>query len=346
VTADDRCPVLVINPLRRTLAHYEDELLETLTHSGALAVAIADTVPGDFVTGALDRVAVGARIVWERMRMAHSVSGQIVIVTWPLFGYLDPLTLRGLARHNVVYLIVHDPVAMRRSFCHSAWARRLFKAALHHRSIKILYHTAHAQQVGVSATGVKGIVVPHPVRLEPSRTNQSCVGRTSRPVVRVLGQYKHTRSLTALSAIADEAAGSCELEIHGLGWPDIHGWKVADRFVPEHEFTTLVQSSDCVVIAYDSFFQSGVAARCLEAGVPVVAPVNEHVAQLYGADWAGTAHDATDWYGALLRALSVGPISIQSRRISVARDIGSAWSGVLSTRSRTRNPRRKNILSL
>jgi hypothetical protein len=326
----DCSAVLVINPLKHTLAHYEGELLETLNHSGHNAVEIADTVPGDGVRGPLHRVAVAARTVRERMRMARSVSGQIVIVVWPLFGYLEPLTLMRLARHNTVYIVVHDPSPLRRSYGQSPWARWLFKVVVHHRRFRVLYHTEHAQRVGARDSGVKGVVVPHPMRLVPSRTDEPHGRTASRPVVRVLGQYKHTRSLTALITIADQAAGLCELEIHGRGWPDVRGWTVMDRFVPEHEFAALVESSDCVVIPYDLFFQSGVAVRCLEAGVPVVAPRHEHIAQLYGDDWSGTVRDVSDWYDALVRALAVDAAEIRSRRLCVAQGIRSAWQELLS----------------
>jgi hypothetical protein len=329
----DYCPVLVINPLRNTLAHYEAELIETLTHSGCHAVEIADTVQGDFVKGPLHRVAVAARTVRERMRLARSVSGQIVIVVWPLFGYLEPLTLMRLARHNTVYIVVHDPLPMRRSYGQSFWARQLFKAAIDRRSMRVLYHSAHAQRVGASVNGVKGIVVPHPVRPVPSRTDEAHGRAPSRPMVRVLGQYKHTRSLPALTMIADRAAGSYELEIHGRGWPEVRGWTVMDRFVPDDEFTALVASSDCVIIPYGNFFQSGVAVWCFEAGVRVVAPHHEHIAQLYGDDWAGAVRDASDWYDALVRALAVDADEIRSRHLRVAHEISSGWQDLLSTGS-------------
>lgn len=322
--------VLVINPLKLTLAHYEGELLETLNRSGQDAVEIAETVTGDGITGPRERVAVAARTVWQRMRMARSVRGRTVIVIWPLFGYLDALTWMRLARRNTVYMVMHDPSPLRHTYGQSVWARRLFKTAVHHRRIQVLYHTAHAQRVGADINGVSGAVVPHPVGLLPARTEVPQIRATSRPVIRVLGQYKHTRSLTALTAIADQAAGSCDLEIYGRRWPQVPGWIVMDQFVPEHEFSALLESSDCVVIPYDSFFQSGVAVRCLEAGVSVVAPHHEHIAELYGDDWAGTVRDASDWYDALERALAVDAAEIRSRHLSVVLEVHGAWRELLS----------------
>jgi hypothetical protein len=322
---------VIINPLRHTLAHYEGELLETLTHSVRNAVEIVDTVAGDGVAGSRDRLAIAARTVRQRIRMARSISGQIIIVVWPIFGYLEPLTLMRLARHNTVYIVVHDPSPLRHTYGQSVWARRLFKAAIHRGMIRVLYHTMHAQRVGAHNNGVRGVVVPHPIRLKPLSADEPRRRTAARPVVRVLGQHKNTRSLTALTAIADQTAGSYELEIHGRGWPQVPGWTVTDRFVPEDEFTALVESSDCVVIPYDSFFQSGVAVRCLETGVPVVAPHHEHIAQLYGDDWAGTVRNVSDWYDALIRALAVDAAEIRSRHLLVAQEVRGAWQELLST---------------
>lgn len=327
--------VLIVNPLKHTLAHYEGELLETLNQCGVSDVEIADTVAGDGVTGPFHRVTIAARTVRDRIAMAHAVHRQIVIVVWPLFGYLEPLTLLGLARSNIVYIVMHDPSPLRRSYGQSRWARGLFKALLRHRNLRILYHTAHAQRVGISNNGVEGTVVPHPMRLLPSGTDVQLRRTASRPMVRVLGQYKDTRSLTALSVLADRAAGLCEFEIHGRGWPEVAGWKVVDRFVPEHEFAFLVESSDCVVIPYDLFFQSGVAVRCLEAGVPVVAPRHEHIGELYGADWAGTVRDESDWYDALMRALAADVADLRTRRLGVMRASRLAWQELLSSGSDT-----------
>jgi hypothetical protein len=144
----------------------------------------------------------------------------------------------------------------------------------------------------------------------------------------VLGRYKNTRSLDALAAIAEQAADSCDLEIYGRGWPRLRGWSVSDRFVPEAEFAALVHTSDCVVIPYDHFFQSGVAVRCLEAAVPVVAPKHEHIAQLFGEEWVGTVRYG-DWYSALVRALAVETAAITARRQVAETMIRDAWDDLL-----------------
>jgi hypothetical protein len=271
--------------------------------------------------------------------MGRSIRGCIIIVVWPLFGYFEPLTLLGLARSNRVYIVVHDPTPLRRSFGHSRLARLVFKVTAQRRNIRILYHTEHARRVGVQVNGVTGDVVPHPVLM--TRRDDDHIGPPdpTRPVVRVLGQNKQTRSLAALKLIAAKAAGVLTLEIYGRAWPAIPGWIVVDGFVSEEEFRSLLQTSDCVVIPYDSFFQSGVAARCLEAGVRVVAPRHEHIAELYGDDWPGTVRDASDWHDAMLRALAIDNAHIHARRAQVVRDVQQAWAEALATVRSGHRPR-------
>jgi hypothetical protein len=234
-----------------------------------------------------------------------------------------------VARRNTVYIIVHDPSPLRRSYDQSRWAKQLFKAATRLASVKILYHTELAQQVGDRRTGVRGAVVPHPIRLDWTPTGERRGLGVRRPVVRVLGQYKQTRSLSALAEIADKAAGLYDLEIHGRGWPQVQGWSVQDHFVPEDKFTDLVQSSDCVIIPYDLFFQSGVAVRCLEVGVPIVAPFHEHIVQLYGDDWVGVVRDEAGWHNALAAALAVDAAAIFARRRHLAQTTSCAWRNLL-----------------
>ncbi|MFC7673171.1 glycosyltransferase [Mycolicibacterium sp. GCM10028919] len=322
-------PTLIVNPLKRTLAHYEKELMEILVECGSETVGYVDCVPGDGVAGPADRMSIALRTVTERIKLSHNVSEQTIIVIWPLFGYLEPLTLLGLARRNEVFIVVHDPLPLRRSYGQSRFARELFKLALHHPRLHVLYHTTLAQQVGVRVNGVAGAVVPHPIRLRQTAAGRPVRTRAARPVVRVLGQYKETRSMTALAGLGAHASTFCDLEIHGMGWPGVPGWTVSDRFVPEHDFARLVEKSDCIVIPYDSFYQSGVAVRCLESGVPLIAPRHEHIEQLYGVDWAGIVEDASDWHDALTRALAVDQVTLQRRYSSVAGRTVRAWEALL-----------------
>lgn len=322
--------VFIINPLKQTLAHYERELIETLEQSVDGHLEVIDTVAGDGVRGSLDRVKVALQAVYERLLMARGLREEVIVVIWPLFGYLEPLTLMRLARRNDVYIVVHDPSPLRRSYGGSKVAGSIFTAALRRGRFHIVYHTAVAQGVGIARTGIVGAVVPHPLSGETVDTS-TCRAwdNNRRPTVRVLGQYKPARSLTALTTIAENAAGRYSLEIYGRGWPDVPGWSVAAEFVPENDFARLIMSSDCVVIPYHLFFQSGVAVRCLEAAVPVVAPRHEHIAQLYGSDWPGTVQDDSDWYSAVARVLSVERCHIEMRHRRAMHEVHDAWRTLL-----------------
>jgi hypothetical protein len=156
--------ILVINPLKSTLAHYERELIETLNYSARAAVELAESVPGDNMKGAVTRIVTAVRTVRERTKLARIERSRVIIVVWPLFGYLEPLTLMQLAKRNTVYLVVHDPLPLRQSYGQSKLARKLFRKMTERFDIKVVYHTAHAQKIGVDNNGVEGVVVPHPIR--------------------------------------------------------------------------------------------------------------------------------------------------------------------------------------
>jgi hypothetical protein len=322
----------VINPLGSTFQHYERELSDTLRYAGYSEIEIAQTVSGDQISGNLDRVWTALRTIAERARMSRTIRGRIVIIAWPLFGYLDPLTYLRLARLNQVFIVVHDPIPLRRSFGHSLVSRFIFKVVVARCGIRVLYHTQQAQQVGSRLNGVSGDIVPHPVLMKSADTG-STPDASSRPLIRVLGQYKPTRSLSALKLIAAKSADDLTLEIYGRGWPHVDGWTVFDGFLPEDQFDVMLQTSNCIVIPYELFFQSGVAARCLELGVRVVAPRHEHITELFGHDWPGIVRDPTDWADAIVRALAIDTAAIQARRAVVRSRVLREWSAVLRLES-------------
>ncbi|WP_124389313.1 hypothetical protein [Rhodococcus wratislaviensis] len=321
--------IVVIDPLNRTLRHYEQELLDTLRHAGYEAVEVPHTVQGEGASGVSEKIRISLSSVIERIRLGHTMSSRVIIVAWPLFGYFDPLTLVTLTRSNRVFIVLHDPWPLRNAYGYSRVARFAFKAVVARRNVQVLYHTHLAQEVGGRMTGVTGSIVPHPILMRSTTPGTAPEGPSRHPRIRVLGQYKQARSIAALEHIAVANNDHLSLEIYGRGWPSVPGWKLVDHFIPEDEFETAVQTSDCVVIPYDSFFQSGVAARCLELGVRVVAPLHEHIVELFGADWPGIVRNESDWLAAIQRALTVDSVEIRARRDSVRREIQRAWSGAL-----------------
>lgn len=321
--------LFVINPLNSTLRHYERELVDTLKLAGYQQVSLIPTVEGEGITSTPQRIRIAVASLVERVRLGYSVHGRTVIITWPLFGYLDPWTLWRLCRGNRVFIVFHDPTPLRRTYGHSPRSRRLFKWVVSATCTDVIYHTELAQRTGIEMSGVTGVVVPHP--LAASSTDESVVAPPPEmhSTVRVLGQNKLTRAITPLEEIASHRSAQLRLEIHGRGWPAVEGWAVTEGFVSEADFEGLIRTADCVVIPYDSFFQSGVAARCLEHGVRIVAPHHEHIIELYGADWPGLVRDENDWYAAVSRALAADPGHLANRADEVRKDIACKWSAAL-----------------
>ena len=319
----------ILNPLRLTLLHYEHEMVDTLKLAGYSRVQVIPTTNGEGVTGATQRLRIMLASLIERVKLGFSMRGQTVIVVWPLFGYLDPWTLWSLCYSNRVFMVMHDPTPLRKAYGYSRISRRLFKWIVGMTNIQVVYHTALAMEVGVEMCGIAGVVVPHPMSAVNTDRPGISESAESRCTVRVLGQYKKTRAIAPLEHIAAQEADDLLLEVHGRGWPSVAGWQVSARFVPEAEFDMLIASSDCIVIPYDTFFQSGVAVRSLELGVPVVGPRHEHIVELYGSDWPGLVRDETDWHAAVLRAVATDAGKLEKRADDVRVKASHAWSEIL-----------------
>jgi hypothetical protein len=319
--------IFVLNPLASTLRHYEIELVDTLNLAGYQRVEIIPTVEGEGVTSAAQRIKIAVASLIQRVKLGYSMRGGIIVVIWPLFGYLDPLTLWSLCRANRVLMVFHDPTPLRRSYGQSRLSRRVCKWVVQATNTQVLYHTELAQKIGIEVSGIVGKVVPHPLAAASSDESLSPPD-TSSPI-RVLGQHKLTRTIKPLHDISARVGSRLALEIHGRGWPAVPGWAVTDAFVSEAEFDELVRTSSCVVSPYSSFFQSGVAARCLERGVRIVAPRHEHIVELYGVDWPGLVEDDNDWDTAVLRALETETEALAFRAAEVRQQFARDWASAL-----------------
>jgi hypothetical protein len=64
--------------------------------------------------------------------------------------------------------------------------------------------------------------------------------------------------------------------------------------------------AECVLVPYRDYYQSDVAVRAVEAGVPVVGLRHEFIVSLLGADWPGLveAPHAEAWIHAIIAARS------------------------------------------
>ncbi|WP_125776228.1 hypothetical protein [Antribacter gilvus] len=313
----------MVNPIPGVLGHFEHELRTVLSAAGATSVVVRAGAPIEGLS-AVRKVGVTLGTVVGRLALRAEASGTLVL--WPAFGYLDALTWIARARRTPVLLLVHDVQPLRPQLGYSRTARRLFAWAVHRSRVQPVCLTTAAADELRSLTGVTPIVVPHPVA-RPAPTPTELPDRTRRPV-RVLGQHKTAREVSSLHAIATGLGGACALEIKGRGWGEVSGWDVDSRFLSDEEFDSAIATSGCLVLPYARFYQSGVAVRALEHGVPVVARRHPHLEELFGASWPGFVEDE-DWPAAVRRALSLSRTSILQRREHVIDVVVRSWSAVL-----------------
>ncbi|MFJ6162581.1 hypothetical protein ACIQGM_17060 [Pseudarthrobacter sp. NPDC092200] len=180
-----------------------------------------------------------------------------------------------------------------------------------------LVHSDEAAQAMAAVGLAEGLAqVPHPM-LPPAGAAKDphLSGQCGkRPRIRVLGQYKADRDLDLLKSLANRLGTKFDLDIVGRGWPSVEGWHVDARFVPEDELEELIVSSDTIVIPYKRFYQSGIAMRALEHGVPIVGRIGTSLEKLYGpqsrllvaADHALPGQEVGAWVSAIEYAMGQG----------------------------------------
>jgi GT2 family glycosyltransferase len=266
----------VINPLGAALRHYESEILSILGENGHHFSSSRILEPS--ANG-------GSALRWLRdyihaLLVARKANkSEFLLVLWPVLGYLDIVIFRmlGIKRAR---LVMHDPRPLVNARGYSVAARLL--ASKFAGSTALVAHSPKAVTVLEDDVPQFPItLLPHPI-LEPMAGSN--MSGSLMPRIRVLGQYKRDRDLDALRAVGLALGGSARLEILGRGWPLVEGWQVAEGFVPEDELVTMFAESDAVVIPYKNFYQSGIAIRALEAGVPFVGPRDSVLADVVGRD--------------------------------------------------------------
>lgn len=302
--------VLLVNPLPSALGHYESALRRTLRDAGVTAeVSGATSVEVD--GGRWQRIARLARLLWERARFRTTADA--VVVLWPAIGFLDVFTWILASRRVNIVIVVHDPTPLRRQVGLSAHSRRLAKSLVKRSRVTLVFHTRLAADV-FSTDQRETPTLRHPV------VASEAPGRSD-GALRVLGQYKPARDLAAIERLA---AAPPPLQILGRGWPRLAGWDVSDRYLEEDELHRALETARAVAIPYTAFFQSGIAARAFELGVPVVARPHEHIQEMYGDDWPGLVV-ADDWLSAEARAAAVDRELILRRARAYAQLAGREW---------------------
>jgi GT2 family glycosyltransferase len=295
-------PTFVVNPLAAALHHYQAELLTVLEDADTATSVLAIPEPS---TG------VGGRVSWlvrylaalARAGVSTRRSRGRLLVVWPVLGYLDLVLLRAAAGRRG-FLVVHDPVPLVTAVGYGRFARRT--GVRLGAGVRVIVHSETARRALDPALPDELVsVLPHPI-LSPHERLIPATSHDSKPVIRVLGQYKPDRDLDALSVVAESFRDSAVLEIHGRGWPAVDGWSVQPHFVSESEMDALIASGDVVLISYGRFFQSGIAIRCLEHGTPVVGPAGSSLEDLYGSNSPLLVHDRDDWPRAVGHAINGG----------------------------------------
>lgn len=301
----------LVNPLPSTLNHYEEAMRVLLAEAGVTT----EVVPCPSVevgSSGKSKVTLAIASAWSRAKLLARPKG-VVIGLWPALGLFECLLyLPASVRHEVL-LIVHDPIPIRAQFGYSRVAKLVARLCTHlSPQLRLVTHTEIAAIDLHDSFGCQSLRLPHPLA-QVIKANELPLRNADR-VVRVLGQYKPTRSLEPLLVLGREQWAGIRFEILGRGWPQVEGWSVVDDFLEEDEFDRRIRTASCVVIPYARFYQSGVAARCAELGVPIAGPRHEHLEELYGRDWPGLVSEDDDWSNAVMAAL-------KSDRHDITRDM-------------------------
>jgi hypothetical protein len=309
--------VVVVNPLGGALHHYSNKLLQTLAAAGVDATAITVFEPsvsgGSRKKWLLDYLAALARARRLRRR------GGRVLVTWPVLGHWDRVLIRFLSGRQRGMVVMHDPRPLVAAVGYSPISVRLSRVLAPRTSLMV--HSELAED-DLSSQHLRSTLLPHPIV-----ASQNVRMKTEVAVVRVLGQWKPDRDIALLSDLVAHLP-NIALEIVGRGWPAVAGWKVRNEFVTEEELDELVISSTVVLIPYQRYYQSGIAARALELAVPVVGRKKE-LASMTGDDYpflVDAPFQTESWLSAIGAAMLSDERHLEDVRSDVASRALHAWS--------------------
>ena len=293
---------ILLNPLPSALKHYEAALTATLASDLSIrAIRVSIESPSD--TPAVRRVA--TKLLAAARLILSAIGCHTTVVLWPTFGLAEPFLWRAVPGMGRRFILIHDPVPLRRQVGFSGLAARMGRWGSRGKRITVVAHTDLAADVLRSRGFTVGAVVGHPVM---SRSISRRVGAGTKTAL-VAGQYKTARDLDLLRGLCERLGDSWKLQVKGRGWPALDGWEVDSRFLTEHELHVAISAAAVVVLPYKHYFQSGIATRAFELGVPVAAERHEFVESLFGSDWPGLvkAPGAEGWCDAINAAAKAQP---------------------------------------
>lgn len=263
----------LVNPLPRALSHYERETIETSRRIG-LDLTSRPYVAVEGLEGAVAKLS-----ALSRAMRAPRISGvdDVTLVLWPALGLLEPALWNGSDSTPVI--VVHDPEPLRSQVGFGRLSRMIAARSWGSRAV-IVSHSKEASAVlGRVLPRNRVISVDHPV-LTHQQQHQRVPG-----LVLVAGQYKPVRDTDLLARLgpALRSRGYTPL-IAGSGWPEVPGWDIDRRFVPEEELERLLGAAEVVLLPYRKYFQSGITLRALEMGTVTVGARSSFAESVFGAD--------------------------------------------------------------
>jgi hypothetical protein len=309
----------LVNPIGAGLAHYTKSLDHVLQSCGVSTYRVDVTEPSSADYGKMRWLL--DYFFQIRRRIAHD-DPEALIAAWPAIGYWDLPVLAMIAGRRSVYMVMHDPQPLVYARGYGTIAKAL---ARRQRGVAIVAHSPEAVRVIASEAGMPRVFEAlHPM-LEPRQAPQQAGAHQN---IRVLGQYKVDRDIGGLERLAANAPPNWRLEIIGRGWPTVSGWHIRSEFVAEEDFDELVHTSHAVVIPYSRFFQSGVAIRALEWGVPVVGPHASSLRIALGDDCPWLVRDG-DWATAVGAAVQEDRDGVLGRAWNLYTRVIKDWSSML-----------------
>ncbi|MGY4712359.1 glycosyltransferase [Mycolicibacterium sp. CBM1] len=292
-------PVRIYSPLHKVSEHFVERLVESLEGGGVTTERLRSR-DGEVGGDKLAKVCALGAHVWNARR--YVAAGGPNVVAWPLLGWWEMPLWRH--EHHRTLIAMHDPEPLVRQ--NGLTPRAALRAARLSGSASphLVTMSPEAQSITARYFSPERVhLAPHPMRAPDVHAN-----RLSSETVLVLGQYKPARDLDAMAAIAPVlSAGGWQPTVAGRGWPAIPGWRVIDRFMSEQEFGELLGSAAVVLLPYRYYFQSGVALRALEAGVPVVGRRTGFLESVLGVAFPGGVDewdDPSSWLAAVEAAVN------------------------------------------
>jgi hypothetical protein len=308
--------VVVINPLGGALHDYTLKLLATLHAAEINALAWSIDEPSVAGTSSVRWLFQYFRLlVSSRPRRGRRYR---VLVTWPVLGHWDRIIVPLLTGARDAEIVMHDPRPLVRARGYGSMSVGVVRMLA--PSGNLIVHSALAQ-ADLKTVGVGSTILPHPIIASLSKRQVP-----ARKVLRVLGQWKPDRDVDLLAQLAG-LLPNVDREIVGRRWPAVEGWRVHDAFASEEELDVLIGTSSAVLIPYQRFYQSGIAARAIEAAVPVVGRRPE-LSSMTGADYpflVDAAATAADWAKAISAAIASDPSAVEATRTIAAARSERAW---------------------